>query len=188
MKVVVGSTNPVKVGAARSIIRRVWPEAVVTGIDVHPGVRAMPMSDLECRTGARNRALAALELATANLGIGIEGGVQEDNGILMLTAWTVITNGHGLEGVGGSGRIPLPQSIAARIRRGEELGPVMDDVLNETDVKHKGGAVGALTAGLVSRQEALALSVAYALSPFISPHLYLFPDPKSEIQNPKSEI
>jgi non-canonical (house-cleaning) NTP pyrophosphatase len=48
----------------------------------------------------------------------------------------------------------------------------MDDVLNETDVKHKGGAVGALTAGLVSRKEALALSVAYALGPFVSPQLY----------------
>jgi inosine/xanthosine triphosphatase len=172
MRVAVGSTNPVKVRAARSMIKRVWPEAVVSGIDVHPGVRAMPMSDQECRTGARNRALAALDLATADLGIGIEGGVHDDNGVLVLTAWTIVIDKQGLEGVGGSGRIPLPPSIAARIRRGEELGPVMDDVLNETDVKHKGGAVGALTAGLVSRKEALALSVAYALGPFVSPQLY----------------
>jgi inosine/xanthosine triphosphatase len=172
MKIAVGSTNPVKVEAARSVIERLWPEAIVTGVDVHPGVRAMPMSDLKCRTGARNRALAARELATADLGIGIEGGVQEDNGVLMLTAWTVIVNGQGLEGMGGSGRIPLPESIAARVRAGEELGWVMDDVLNDKNVKQKGGAVGAFTAGLVSRQEALALSVAYAIAPFVSPRFY----------------
>ncbi|MFN2253903.1 MAG: DUF84 family protein, partial [Candidatus Promineifilaceae bacterium] len=48
VKVAVGSTNPVKVGAARSVIERIWPDADVVGIDVHPGVRAMPMSDFEC--------------------------------------------------------------------------------------------------------------------------------------------
>ncbi len=172
MKVAVGSTNPVKIGAARSVIERIWPEAIVDGLDVEAGVRAMPMSDMECQTGARNRALAARDLATADLGIGIEGGVHEENGVLMLTAWTVIVNGRGLEGVGGSGRIPIPEAIAGRVRAGEELGFVMDDVLNVCNIKQKGGAVGAFTAGLVSRQEALALSVAYAIAPFVSPHLY----------------
>ena len=173
MKIAVGSTNPVKIGAVRSVVERIWPEAVILGIDVPPGVRAMPMSDLECQMGARNRARAAHELASADLGIGIEGGVHEQNGVLILTAWTVIVNGNGLEGVGGSGRIPLPEWIAVRVRGGEELGFVMDDVLNDKNVKQKSGAVGAFTAGLVSRQEALALSVAYAFAPFISPQLYL---------------
>lgn len=172
MKIAVGSTNPVKVRAARAVVERVWPDAVVSGYDVYAGVRAMPMSDEECRIGARNRAMAARELAEADLGIGIEGGVHEEAGQLWLTAWTVVVNGHGLEGMGGSGRIPLPQDIAARVHGGEELGAVMDDVLNENNVRQKGGAVGALTGGLVSRQEALALSVAYALAPFIASHLY----------------
>ena len=104
MKVAVGSTNPVKVGAVRSVIERVWPDAAVVGLDVHTGVRAMPMSDEECQVGARNRATAARQLATADLGVGIEAGVHEENGVLMLTAWTVIVNGRGLEGVGRSGR------------------------------------------------------------------------------------
>jgi non-canonical (house-cleaning) NTP pyrophosphatase len=75
-------------------------------------------------------------------------------------------------GEGGSGRIALPEAIAGRVRAGEELGFVMDDVLNDNNVKQKGGAVGAFTAGLVSRQEALALSVVYAIAPFVSRHLY----------------
>jgi non-canonical (house-cleaning) NTP pyrophosphatase len=48
----------------------------------------------------------------------------------------------------------------------------MDDVLNESNIKQKGGAVGALTGGLVLRQEALALGVAYAMAPFVSPQLF----------------
>lgn len=172
MKVAVGSTNPVKIEAARSIIERIWPDAVIVGVDVHSGVRAMPMSDGECQIGARNRAEAARLATTADLGIGIEGGVHEENGQLMLTAWAVIVNGSGLEGLGGSGRIPIPQFIAERVRSGEELGHVMDDLLNENNIKQKGGAVGAFTAGLVLRQEALAVGVAYALAPFVAPDLY----------------
>ena len=172
MKIAVGSMNPVKVGAARSVIERVWPEATVTGFVVDTGVPAMPMSDEECRTGARNRAVAARQLATADLGVGIEGGVHEEDGLLMLTAWTVIVDGRGVEGVGGSGRIVVPEAIARRVRGGEELGDVMDDILKVSNIKQKEGAVGAFTAGLVARQEALAVGVVYALAPFVSPDLY----------------
>ncbi|MDX1417133.1 MAG: inosine/xanthosine triphosphatase [Candidatus Promineifilaceae bacterium] len=167
-----GSNNPVKIEAVRSVIERAWPGAFIVSTDVDSGVRAMPMSDGECQTGARNRAVAARQRTTADLGVGIEGGVQDENGRLMLTAWTVIVNGHGLEGIGGSGRIPIPVQMAERIRHGEELGHIMDELLHEKDVKKKGGAIGTLTGGLVLRQEALALGVAYALAPFITPHLY----------------
>jgi len=62
--------------------------------------------------------------------------------------------------------------IAERILAGEELGPVMDELLNDRNVKKKGGAVGALTAGLVPRREAFAIAVAYALAPFVAPGFY----------------
>lgn len=172
MKVAVGSMNPVKVAAARSVIERVWPGATIASVSVPSGVRAMPMSDAECQEGAKNRATAAQQVAQANLGIGIEGGVHESEGQLWLTAWTVIVDGRGRVGMGSSGRLILPPSIAQRIRSGEELGPVMDQLMEEANIKQRGGAVGALTAGLVLRQEALALGVTYALAPFISPQLY----------------
>ncbi|MBK9052362.1 MAG: inosine/xanthosine triphosphatase [Chloroflexi bacterium] len=172
MKVAVGSTNPVKVAAARSVIERVWPGATIASVAVPSGVRAMPLSDAECQEGARNRALAAQQMAQSDMGMGIEGGVHEAEGELWLTAWTVIVDGRGRVGIGSSGRLLLPTNIANRVRSGEELGFVMDEVLEEANVKQKGGAVGALTAGLVLRQEALALGVTYALAPFISPQLY----------------
>jgi non-canonical (house-cleaning) NTP pyrophosphatase len=56
---------------------------------------------------------------------------------------------------------------------GEELGPVMDDLLGETNVKAKGGAIGALTAGLIPREQSFAVGVAYALSPFVAPEFFV---------------
>ncbi len=172
MKIAVGSANPVKVEAVRTMAQRVWPEAEVVAVAVPSGVSAMPMSDAEALTGARNRARAARQAAAADLGVGLEGGVNVEPFGLALHGWVVITDGNGREGIGGGARLPLPQAIAQRVLAGEELGNVMDDVLNDHNVKQKGGAVGALTAGLVMRQETFAVAVAYALSPFIVPELH----------------
>ena len=172
MKIAVGSANPVKVEAVRTMAQRIWPEVELVAMDVPSGVSAMPMSDTEALTGARNRAQAARQAAAADLGVGLEGGVNVESFGLALHGWVVITDGNGREGIGGGARLPLPQSIAKRVLAGEELGDVMDDVLNDHNVKQKGGAVGALTAGLVMRQETFAVAVAYALSPFIVPELH----------------
>lgn len=172
MKVAVGSINPVKVAAVREMVLRQWPDAEIIAIDAPSGVGEMPMNDAECLTGARNRAVAARKQAEADLGIGLEGGVNPEAVGLVLNGWVVVVDKNGREGVGGAGRLPLPQAIAQRVLNGEVLGPIMDDVLGETEVSRKGGAIGALTAGLVLRREAFALGVAYALAPFVAVQLY----------------
>ena len=172
MIIAVGSTNPAKVGAVRDVVKRVWPEVELCPVAVPAGVRAMPMSDAECLDGARNRALAALKATAADLAVGLEGGVNDEPDGLMLLGWVVVVDGNGREGVGGGARLPLPVHIADRVTAGEELGPIMDEILGQRNVKKKGGAVGALTNGLVLRRETFAVAVAYALAPFVSPQLY----------------
>ncbi len=172
MKIAVGSANPAKVAAVRSIIERVWPVAELVSMDVSSGVGVMPKSDAECLAGARNRARAAQREVDADIGIGLEGGVNQDPDGLMLLGWVVAVDANGREGVGGGARLPLPVTIAKRVNAGEELGPIMDELLDETNTKQKGGAVGALTSGLVMRSETFAIAVAYALAPFVSPHFY----------------
>lgn len=172
MKIAVGSTNPVKITAVQSIIQQLWPDAEVTAVSVPTGVSEMPLSDSETITGARNRARAARAAINADLGFGLEGGVHPDPIGLVLQGWVVVTDGNGREGVAGAGRLPLPPAIAQRVLAGEELGPVMDELLGESNVKAKGGAVGALTGGLIPRQQAFALGVAYALAPFVAPEFY----------------
>jgi inosine/xanthosine triphosphatase len=172
MKIAVGSNNPVKIDAVRSVVARVWPEADVLAVKVTSGVPAMPMSDADCLAGARNRARAAQAAASAALGLGLEGGVNPEPAGLMLLGWVVAVDGQGREGVGGGARLPLPAAIAQRVLAGAELGPVMDELLGQENVKQKGGAVGALTSGLVLRKDTFALAVAYALAPFVSPRFY----------------
>jgi inosine/xanthosine triphosphatase len=175
MLIAVGTQNPAKLRAVRQTIQRVWPDAKLISVDVPTGVSDMPMSDAECIDGARNRARAARQMVDADVGIGLEGGVNQEPVGLMLLGWVVITHKDGREGIASTARLPLPDVIAERVLGGEELGPVMDDILNETKSNHRGGAIGALTAGLVPRGEAFGMAVAYALAPFLTPEYFQQP-------------
>ncbi len=170
--IAVGSTNPTKVDAVARAVARVWPQAVVRGIDVPSGVEEQPTTVAAGVRGALQRAAAARAALDADLGIGIEGYTEDHPFGMFTTAWTAVVDRSGRVGLGSSGRCPLPASIAAAIRAGGELGPLIDDLLGETNTKQRGGASGALTAGLVERVESLSLGVAYALAPFLSPQFF----------------
>ena len=115
MIIAVGSLNPVKIGAVKFVTEKVWPESTIIPVDIPSGVSAMPMSDAECLLGARNRACQARESAAADLGVGLEGGVNLEPDGLMLLGWAVVVDAHGREGVGGGARLPLPESSWGRL-------------------------------------------------------------------------
>jgi inosine/xanthosine triphosphatase len=170
--IAVGSGNPVKIRAVSRVIARVWPEAEVVGVQVSSGVRAMPMNEAECIAGATERARAARELLDADLGLGLEGGVQAADGRLYLSGWVAAVDRRGRESLASGARIPLPPQVAAAVQAGEELGPVMDRLTGREKTKHAEGAVGILTRGLVTRQGSFEAGVAYALVPWLNPEWY----------------
>jgi inosine/xanthosine triphosphatase len=168
-RVAVGSTNPVKVGAARTMVQRLAPRAEVVGVAVPSGVPDQPWGDDETLRGAIARARAARLAHDADLGIGIEGGVvAEADGGVRSCAWAAVVGRDGREGIGGSLAMRLPDRVARLVRDGVELGHAMDALTGEHNVKQGVGAVGILTAGLVTRQQAYEVLVAYALVPFLS--------------------
>ncbi len=173
--VAVGSANPVKVAAARAVIARVAPDARVEGLQVASTVPDQPWGDDETARGARARALAACEALGADLGIGIEGGVVDDERGLRTCAWAAVVGADGREGTGGSLAMPLPPSVAELVRRGLELGDAMDQVAGTHDVKRGPGAVGLLTAGLIDRQRAYEALITYALAPFLAAEFWAHP-------------
>lgn len=175
-QVVVGSTNPVKIGAVSTVIQRIWPAALVGGVAVESGVSVQPRSDDEAIVGAANRARRALALHPADLGIGLEGNTVETAYGMFSTAWAAIVDRQGLQGIGSSGRLLLPPLVAAYVRRGRELGPLMDELTNDVNTKQRLGAVGILTQGFMPREQALEIAVLYALAPFLHP-LYAAPIP-----------
>ena len=171
-QVVVGTTNPAKLAAVNSAIQRIWPTALVTGINVDSGVRAQPLSDEEAIRGATNRARLALKMRDADLGIGVEGNTVELAQGMFSTAWVVVLDRAGLHGLGSSGRFLLPETVAQAVRQGGELGPLMDELTGEQNTKHKQGAVGILTNSLITRTAALETAVIFALTRFINPEYY----------------
>lgn len=177
--VAVGSTNPVKVAAARAVLARIAPAVQVVGVAVASGVPDQPWGDEETIRGATGRArgaLAARRQAGAELGVGFEGGVvdQGDGGVRSC-AWAAVVAPDGTLGVGGSLAMPLPPAVARRLRAGEELGHAIDALTGTTGTKHGGGAVGALTGGLLDRQRAYEVLLTYALARFLAPALWTAP-------------
>lgn len=167
-RVAVGSTNPVKVDAARVVLQRLAPAVEVTGHAMPSGVPDQPWGDEETIRGALARARGACALAGAEMGIGLEGGVVSlDDGSVRTCAWAAVVTRDGREGIGGSLAMRLPERVAELVRGGMELGHAMDRVTGAHDVKRGAGAVGILTAGLVSRREAYEVLVAYALAPIL---------------------
>jgi len=167
-RITVGSKNPVKLAAARAVVTRLAAGVTVEAVEVPSGVPDQPFGDDETIRGALARARAARQKMDSDFGVGIEGGVVEmPDGSMRTCAWAAVVSRSGRHGVGGSLAMPLPDSVAEMIRGGLELGHAMDKLTSQSNTKHGAGAVGILTAGLVDRQAAYEVLVAYATSVFL---------------------
>lgn len=170
MHIVLGSTNPVKLTAVKNVLSLVFEDAQFASISVPSGVQEQPIGDSETRLGAYNRAKAAS--AHADIGVGLEGGVIETEFGMMTCAWCVLMAQDGTIGVGGGSHMMLPESVAAAVRSGTELGLAMDAFVGQENTKHKAGAIGILTDGLLNRQQAYEAIIKLACAPFRSLTLY----------------
>jgi non-canonical (house-cleaning) NTP pyrophosphatase len=191
MKLIVASTNPVKIPSALNGFQQMFPSEsfTVEGISVPSGVSDQPMTDEETLQGALNRA-SNIRAAhpTADYWIGIEGGCEEKHGELWTFAWVVVLGlnpprhegyqwtepakvadvGQGVRVVTGkarTGAFMLPQEVASLVRSGIELGIADDQVFGRSNSKQTNGAVGLLTADLIDRQRYYEHAVILALVP-----------------------
>jgi inosine/xanthosine triphosphatase len=163
----IGSTNPAKVEAVRRTLGRIAPDCAVLTVDVPSGVGDMPLGEEAVRAGALARARAALERTDAEIGFGLEGGAILDGDRAWLTAHVVALTRGGQLGEAAWGRMLLPRIAAERMRAGEELGDIIDDLFDRKESKRQSGAVGLLTDGTVSRTDAFADLVAMACVPLL---------------------
>lgn len=162
MTVFVGSTNPVKLHAVQLALRDVYPDAQVLGFETESGVGDQPLSDEETMLGARNRARAALAAGqvahpevTDVLGLGLEGGVfstKQDG--MWSTVWVVVADPAGQLYEANGARVRVSEVIAQRIRDGQEMGPIMQQLTGISDVRKKQGMFGIITNNYVDRTEA----------------------------------
>ena len=174
MKVVVASKNPVKIASAKEALENMWPEKAfeVLGASVPSGVADQPIGDEETLLGARNRAKAAVVAEpSADLYIGIEGGIMAQDGGYMTAAWIAVYDGK-REGSARSAAFHLPPEVCRLLDTGLELGDADDQVFGSSNSKQAGGALGLLTDNKLTRTGLYVPAVMMALIPFLKKELY----------------
>ena len=152
MKIIVGSTNKVKVNAAKEVLEPIGHEII--GEETESGVSNQPFSDQETVEGAFNR--ASLACLHGDIGIGLEAGVEELNGIYYLVNWGVLKTSDQQVFYAGGTRLPLPIELVTPLKEGKELSEVIDAYSNRVDVRSNEGAIGILTADFYGRKENFA--------------------------------
>ena len=161
MKVLVGSMNPVKRVSVEEAFGLFFDTPVVQCVAVPSGVPDQPIDD-ETLVGARNRARTlrvAPEAGEADFFVGIEGGVDEQVGRVFAFG-------------GSSPRFELPPGVARQVLAGRELGLVMDEMTGQQNSKHKGGAIGHFTRGVMDRRALYVAGLVVTLVPFLNRSLY----------------
>jgi len=177
--IMVASTNPVKIRSALEGFQRMFPgeQFSAQGTAVNSGVAHQPMTDAETLSGARNRAANAKRARPdADHWVGIEGGVDLIGTGMHAFAWVVILSGGTEHGEARSASFLLPDSLAALVRAGMELGEADDQVFGRQNSKQANGAVGLLTANAVDRETLYVMPVILALIPFKQKPIYFPPE------------
>jgi len=174
-KVIMASTNPVKIKAAQIGFSKMFPDESfdVQGIPAPSEVSDQPMSSDETLMGATNRVRNVSKLvAEADYWIGVEGGIEDANEELEVFAWVVMKARDGKIGKGKTGSFFLPPKIAELVRQGLELGEADDIVFGRTNSKQDNGAIGLLTSDVMTRTTYYESAVIMALIPFKNESLY----------------
>ncbi|MBU5212613.1 DUF84 family protein [Heyndrickxia oleronia] len=153
MKIAIGSVNPAKVKAVEEACKEQDIDVIITPMSVPSGVSNQPFSDEETIQGAVNRATNCLLEENIEIGIGLEGGVVETPFGLFVCNWGALVVKGESPIIAGGARIRLPEDVAERLRKGEELGPVMEDVSKVRNVSKKEGAIGIFTNNVITRDE-----------------------------------
>jgi len=171
--VIVGSKNPVKVNAIKSAFQTYYPEHDIqcSGMHAPSLVSEQPMTSKETRDGAVNRLRYCQSNEQADFYAAIEGGVDLFEEGAATFAYIAIANAEQLS-VGRGANLPLPMSIYERLKVGDELGPLMDELFNTVNIKQKGGAIGVLTNGHATREINYVHGAILAMAPFAHPTFY----------------
>lgn len=123
LSVFVGTTSEVKNTYVKKCLDNKIDVGIIIPVDVNSGVSEQPF-DNETEEGAKNRAMAAYESDSDNLtkiGIGLEGGLTNVNGILHLICATSIYDGSNFFSH-ISKPLTLPESVSKKIEKGAEFG------------------------------------------------------------------
>ncbi len=163
--IAVGSMNPVKVEAVRSVMERIYGEVRITAVDAPSGVPPQPFGD-QTHQGSLNRARSAL--GSHDMAVGIEAGVFEMLDGLYDIQHCSIVSSDGRETYGQGSGFRYPDAIAEEVRGGMTVGDAIKKVYGDRDIGRRQGAIGLLSRGLLDRKTLTEQSVMAAMVPRLS--------------------
>ena len=186
-RIALGSDRAAKIMAVRAAIARIaeidsgWRDATVVARPVQTSAPAMPLTDWQLMSGARERALVVRDLLIkqrleTDLYVGLEGGFHsisvEGEWHTFLRGWAYATDGK-RGSFGMSPSITVPEAIVKDVISGKrELGIVIDEVAGARDVRSKQGAWGILSRDLLTRSMSFEAALIAAFAPFYNRKLY----------------
>ncbi|MCD6547660.1 MAG: inosine/xanthosine triphosphatase [Nanoarchaeota archaeon] len=170
MKVVVASKNPVKINAVKEVFSEIFGDVEVYSKEVDSGVPNQPFNE-ETIKGAINRAEKAMD-KDFDFSVGIEGGIIKLGDKYYNLGFIAILDKNGNLCTGTSGWFECPEKVLKEIKKGKELGQVMDEFIGEKDVKKKQGAIGVFTKGKVTRKELYKHGIYMALCRFLNKEVF----------------
>lgn len=173
MKVGVGSRNPVKIEATQNILRKIYSQVKVEGVNVQSGVSEQPIGLTETIKGAINRSKNAFQ-SKYDLTVGIESGLlptpQTITGYVDLQ-WCAVYDGKKTT-LGVSSGFEYPPLVIKEVLKGKEVGEVMDKLTGVKKLGQKMGAISYLSHGMLDRLGNTEQCVLMAMIPRLNKEVY----------------
>lgn len=172
LKISVASLNPVKINSTKEAFLNYFQELEMEAIPVNLPIPDQPFGE-ETFVGAEKRADYLFKYHTEfDYYVGIEGGLIEIYKHWFSFGAVCIVNNEGKKSFGTSILFPIPLKVIEEVRKGHELGEVIDTLEGKRDTKKQGGAISFLTNGILSREHIYKEAVISALIPFIKKNLF----------------
>lgn len=177
IRVLVGSNNPVKKGAAMKAFAKAFPTRAIhcEEISAPSNVADQPMNEADTKLGSQNRATFCAHSDSKqqfDYYVAMEGGVDSFSEGPATFAYVTIRDQQGRIVTGRSANLPLPRKVYSRLEQGEELAHVMDDLLNDQNIRQKGGAIGIFTNQIETRESVYMQALILALAPYLHEEIY----------------
>lgn len=165
-KVIIASTNPVKVRVAAQAFSVVFAGQSFdfTPVKSESGVPDQPMNE-ETRAGARNRLdYIRTHVPDADYWISQEGGLFDERDRLYNRAWIAVTDTSRFIAESSTALFYLPKQMTRYIKEGMELGLAADKFFSAANSKQGSGAIGHLTGDAIDRTHYYLQAAIIALS------------------------
>jgi inosine/xanthosine triphosphatase len=170
MRVAVGSSNAIKVEAAREAFSHFYKDAVIIGVGME-GLLAQPLTLQGTVSGALTRAKKAAEkIADADLGVGIEAGLAEIPEVnkYLNVQFAAIVDRAGHVTVGSSPGFQLPAEIEKMVLIERiEVDRAVEFLYGIKDIGEKRGIIDLMTKGALTRKELIVNALIMAIAPRI---------------------